>query len=565
MCRVRMDLCALAIIITVGTLAGQARGEEPDAGDRAGAERETDEIAQLREAAKNRNRRIIYNNDGDDIGFGHQSSPEDFLSKRIIPALNTQVDTVFYGTLVTTLYTFDTNVGERMDDLVDAISSENEHAVAVRHNMRMLRKAGTDNLGLVVKTCHEAGLEVFWTQRINDTHDSGPESLHLLSQWKLKHPELLMGTPEDTKKYPQSSPRYWWSTLDFEKSQVREYLLRITEDVARRYDVDGIEIDYLRYPMFFRPNLDGKPATNEQLDILTGFQRSIRQMTEREGARRGRPILIAARVPMAVVNCRNVGIDIERWLREDLLDIMTLGNGDAWPNLPAEELVKLAHRYNVRVYPCLKYSGHGPGDYRASSSPHIEPWRAAASNAYRIGADGLYFFNMFPYTPQHPLFTQLGDPGELATMDKLFAATDVTPYTHIMLMDPALRHCGLANVLPASMALPTNGAVGARPTAVTFQIGDDIPAAARQESLGSASLQIRLAPPEALDAMEVKLNGKRVTATAKDAEEGWLTFSPEPDWYRVGDNEVSFHLDETGMDAKVPVQVFEVQVEVLYK
>jgi hypothetical protein len=554
---------ASAIILSLNTGTGKGHAEKPDANAQVAQAKDTKEMAQLREAAKNRKRRIIYNNDGDDIGFGEQSSPQDFLSKRIIPALNTQVDTIFYGTMVTTLYTHDTNVGERMDDLADAINTTNEHAVSARHNMRMLREAGTDNLALVIRTGHEAGLEVFWTHRINDTHDSVLDYPHLLSQWKRNHPALLMGTPEDTRKYPQSSPKFWWSTLDFEKPQVREHLLQITEDVARRYDVDGIEIDYLRYPMFFRPNLDGNPATEEQLDILTEFQRAIRQITKREGADRGRPILIAARVPMAVAQCRNVGIDIGRWLREDLLDLMTLGNGAAWPNLPAGKLVKLGHKYNVRVYPCLKYSGFGPGDYRASSSPDIDPWRGAASIAYRIGADGLYTFNVFPYTPQHPLFMQLGDPEKLATMNKLFAATDVMPYPH-MLEDPTQRHCGLADVLPRSMVLPTSGAAGARPTAVTFQIGDDIPAVARQGSLSSAHLRVRLAPPGALNAVKIKLNGEPVTPTSKDAEEGWLTFSPELEMYRAGDNEVSFDVDEKSIDATTPVQVLSVQVAVKY-
>ena len=35
-------------------------------------------------------------------------------------------------------------------------------------------------------------------------------------------------------------PRYMWSTLDFEKPEVLDYLFRITEEVCQRYDVDGI-------------------------------------------------------------------------------------------------------------------------------------------------------------------------------------------------------------------------------------------------------------------------------------------------------------------------------------
>ena len=247
---------------------------------------------------------------------------------------------------------------------------------------------------------------------------------------------------------------------------------------------------------------------------------------------------------MSVGACRNVGIDIERWLREDLLDIMSLGNGDAWPNLPVEELVKLAHRYKVLAYPCLKYSGYGHSD--------IESWRAAASNAWRAGADGMYFFNHFPSEPS-PQFKELGDPVQLATRDKMFAAT--APH--------AQGHLRLAEVLPPSMALPAKLAAGEKPTVVTLQIGDDIPGAEEQKALASAVLNIRLSPPKSLDAVEVTLNGELLTPSQKDSEGGWLEFRPEPSWYRVGDNLVSMRL--ASGDGGSPVQTLAVECHVKYK
>jgi uncharacterized lipoprotein YddW (UPF0748 family) len=58
--------------------------------------------------------------------------------------------------------------------------------------------------------------------------------------------------------YPATDPRRWeWAALNFELPEVRTYLLRILEEVAGNYDLDGIEIDYLRAPLFFAtPTLD---------------------------------------------------------------------------------------------------------------------------------------------------------------------------------------------------------------------------------------------------------------------------------------------------------------------
>jgi len=246
---------------------------------------ESPELAARRKIMKHKTRRIIYNNDGNELFITKLSSPDEFLSRRIVPALNTQVDSIFFCTLVTTLYQHDTDVAERWDDLVDAIGSTAKYAVNARDNMRMLRAAGKDCLALVVERCHEADIEVFWTHRINDIHDCFTD--HLLSQWKRRHPELLMGKPGDNTRYPHSDPRNRWTALDFQKEEVRDYLFRITEEICQRYDIDGIEIDYFRNPCFFRPTMMFKPVTRAQTDLLTnGALR--RWLTGRERSADGR-------------------------------------------------------------------------------------------------------------------------------------------------------------------------------------------------------------------------------------------------------------------------------------
>ena len=287
--------------------------------------------------------------------FTEHATPESFLAERIVPALNTQVDSIFYCTGVTTLYDHDTDVAERSDDLHEAMEFKETPPINRHANMHMLRKAGVDSLSLVVRRVHEAGLEVFWTHRINDIHDSFTD--WLLSRWKREHPQYLMGTPDDMRRHEISHPRYMWSTLDFEKPEVLDYLYRITEEVCRRYDVDGIEIDYFRHPLFFRPNLEYQPATREQVEILTAFQRRIREMAYREGNRRGRPILVAAHVPLSVEKCLHVGIDVERWLREDLLDVLVVGSGYQPLSMPMKKIVELGHAHGVPVYPNISNSG----------------------------------------------------------------------------------------------------------------------------------------------------------------------------------------------------------------
>ena len=77
--------------------------------DGAAVGRESTEMARLRQAVKSRRRRLIYNNDGNDMSLKQHATPEEFLAQRINPALNTQVDSIFYCTGGTTHYDHETS------------------------------------------------------------------------------------------------------------------------------------------------------------------------------------------------------------------------------------------------------------------------------------------------------------------------------------------------------------------------------------------------------------------------------------------------------------------------
>jgi len=110
---------------------------------------------------------------------------------------------------------------------------------------------------------------------------------------------------------------------------VRDYIFRILEEVCQRYDVDGIELDWMRHPKFFRPTTDGNPATPEQVEMMNDLVRRIRAMTERVAEQRGRPLLVATRVTLNVEHSLDLGLDLKTWLEEDLVDIVTVGGGYA--------------------------------------------------------------------------------------------------------------------------------------------------------------------------------------------------------------------------------------------
>ena len=52
--------------------------------------------------------------------------------------------------------------------------------------------------------------------------------------------------------------------MDYGRPEVREKVYRILADVAGRYDVDGIEMDFFRHPVLFAAQMVGKPVTQAQ-------------------------------------------------------------------------------------------------------------------------------------------------------------------------------------------------------------------------------------------------------------------------------------------------------------
>jgi len=501
-----------------------------------------------RKAAQWRRRRIIFNNDGDDVWAPNPATPKAFLDSRTTPLLESQMDSIFFCTGRTTTLWHDTKVGYFLD---------------MGAAKRFITKNGRDCLQIQIDFCRKNGIEIFWAMRMNDIHDSyrdapalasKKDALKLFSSYKRDHPEYLMGKPSDAGKYPIQSMRILWSALNYGLPEVREHIFQIIQEVCQRYDVDGIELDFERSPIFFRPTLDMLPVEQKHLDMMTDLVHRIREMTVKLGLKRGRPFLVAARVPLTVDRSRFLGLDVERWLKEDLIDIIIDGEGYLPMSMPAREMVQLGHQYDVPVYPCITNcamykngfwgGGRGPDLLNFSS---LEAWRGAAMNIWNCGADGVYLFNCFE--PKSQIWRELGNPDALAKMDKMYAVDYLD-------MNRALGE--------AKASLPTEGFLPvtlkqAESVSVELPVGEDIQSA----NLAELKLYLHLNQPAGKDGVTVKLNG----AALKDPKlaEGWLEFPLNAKQIRRGDNKIELILNEQRTSTQPSPLLDGAQLLVRYK
>ncbi len=359
-------------------------------------------LREQRQKAKHRTRRIIMNNDGNDfemLGPENLEHVEKFLEKRTAPLIHSHVDSIFYCTGVFNMYTHPVEGGE------------SRHSNWINPKMMAtLKERNIDSLKMMIDFCRQHDKEIFWSMRMNDTHDSlRPECF---AQWKKDNPHYLVGKKEDRYKKMKYGGRRW-SSLDYNHPQVRDKVYHILADICHRYDVDGIELDFFRHPVIFKEQMVGQDITQAQRDIFTELMRRIRRMTEEEGLRKGKPILIAIRIPDSMDYCRALGLDAPQWLEENLVDIVI--GSDYFKLEPWENLVALGRQYHVPVYACIEERRIAPEWGGAEDLTSVTLWRGEAYNAWKAGVNGIYTFNRFD--PHDKIFYEIGDPKMLETLE----------------------------------------------------------------------------------------------------------------------------------------------------
>lgn len=283
-------------------------------------------------------------------------------------------------------------------------------------NYRAFVEQGHDAVGIAVERAAQQGMEVFISFRMNEVHgvdtpDAFPYQLILSRFWR-EHPEYWIGQPGDplSKLHqdilgPRTSPvvgRWLPGGLDFAHQQVRQRRLDQIREVCERYEVDGLDLDFQRFPMFFKY---GEEETN--LSVMTDFVRQVREMTLAIGEQRGRPMKLAARIMARPEQNEAVGLDPFRWAEEGLVDF----------------LIASHYLRNDFPLPISQYREKLPENLPLYASIEVEPeaetYRRIARQLYADGADGLLMFNYFTCreSGREPDFELLKELGAANTIE----------------------------------------------------------------------------------------------------------------------------------------------------
>ena len=453
------------------------------------------ETKRARVEAAQRPRRVIFNDDTHELALEDANTPEGFLAHRIAPLAETQVGTISWSVLCGQFDApaYDSKVQPIYGDAQDAPV---KYWHRVTENVKTLAREYCCPLHLVCAFAHKHDMEAFASVRMNDVHDSFMDA-NAMTVWKRTHPEFMVDTRGTLPNF-----ELYTTAQDFSHEAVRQRKLEIIEEICQRYDVDGFELDYIRHPVLFSRRMHGEPCTVDEINTITSMMGEIRSLTDAAAKRRGRPLLIAVRVPDTSTTSLDNGLDVSAWLGQDLIDILIIGGGYAPWSLPVETWVEAARPHGVPVYPCVNMG--------KESLPLV---RGLASNWYRAGVDGLYFWNLgtpFEFMTgdelvetRHRCYAcvhEVGDANMLVGKEKLFSVDSATGG-----ILPYYAHLSAPRPLPLESkhgALRT-GVIGRLPLIV----GDDV----KSDPPTKATLTVEFDDASWKEALLVRLNGEELT------------------------------------------------------
>jgi hypothetical protein len=358
--------------------------------------------------------RVIYNNDGGDlitkgdIPKWLRDAPEDsdprkeLLRRRTGGVLSSGITTISYCT------------GWAFGNLLhDSKLANNVVAMHKSSSVRTrLAEENTDSLHVMADFCTENDIELWWSMRMNDTHDAANPDL--FSDFKRKHPKLMLGTATSHPKYGK------WTAVDYAAPEIRNFAKSVIKEVVENYDVKGVELDFFRHPIFFRTTAAGLPASQEEVEMMTKFIAEAHEVSHQAGIKKnkgGKPILLGMRVPDSIEYCRYLGLDLEKILGDKLVDFVIFGGYFRLSNWSYS--AELARRHGIPSYASLdtptvqvpvepvtqepsldnRYGWiNGTKDYRRPTilrRVDIESYRGRVLSALVQGQNGVSFFNLF--------------------------------------------------------------------------------------------------------------------------------------------------------------------------
>ncbi|MFH1008254.1 MAG: hypothetical protein V1800_12265 [Candidatus Latescibacterota bacterium] len=506
--------------------------------------------------------RILYYDDSSELFMcGPGDMQKETLERWVDQLAGTQVDALSWIAGIPDVCYFDTRKGEVFGSGHESLNaSESTWSWQVSENVHALIRAGDDPMRVISERCHHHGIDFLAVFRMNDEHAIAQDDDALSSRFLLDHLDWRVPGRR--------------GALDYSIKEVRDHRFAIIQEAAEGYEIEGIELDWMRWGVMFP-----KGEEREKSPILTEFVRRIRKMLDRVAREKGKDrLLLGTRVAPTVAATEEMGIDLEAWLSEGLLDYLIPSDFYYTDfNMPVETFKELTQGTRCKLYPSV-HPMRSSDDTRPLTEAHL---RAAANNYYAGGADGISMYNFFV--------------GQLALPDSYMPSALIRDSWHIAMN--AIQEIGDRDLVMGkdrhyqyypmwAKTWPLGGGPGSRCDSTRlsrtelgkregfrFRIMEDL-----TDPDLSAQLRFKVINMTMADVLEVDLNGtpiemERFVRTHWGRGRSYGTERSLFPWFqfdlpltappaRTGDNEIGFRLIETAPRISFGMWVEEVAVKV---
>ena len=343
---------------------------------------------------------VVFNEDGD-FAF---LSPDPIKAKQLL-----ELNVAAHAALGINTYTFSIGAGSDVLYYNTKVASpygwrqtsyelkDSNWAARIR-SARSCIAAGMNAVMVAGLEAKRNGMRFIPNLRMNDSHFmTDPYNYPLTGKfWMENGEQLRLG------KSPLAFSKDYGNLFDYSHKEVRDFRFAVFEEAILLHQdiIDGFELDFNRVQVFFP-----REKNEEGTKLMTALLRKMRNRLNLLAKQKGRPMHLFVRVPPSTAACNLAGLDIQTWIKEGLVDLvtpsqlMTLAH-----DMPIQDMIELGKQHGVQVYPSLfprtsfrkallpTANGYGM-DLPYGRIANLAELLGAAANYRMMGAQGFYLFN----------------------------------------------------------------------------------------------------------------------------------------------------------------------------
>ena len=274
------------------------------------------------------------------------------------------------------------------EDFDAKMNKKSENGIQVDYSDRddfstasvLWNKWGIDPYRVWIERTREKGMNPWLSFRMNDCHCPYDETSWIRDEvfYEARENGEMLG-----EEYG-----YYKNCYNFRFEKYRNKLLSYIKEQLGRYDVYGVELDFMRDATCFRYLHDDM---DECRGIMNGYMAEIKAAVSDAEASRGHSIKILVRLPRGRKQSFDMGFDAAFWADAGLVDIIvpTSRWGSSDSGISVDDWKETGAEITVGIETLVD------GSVSPMKVMNTETARGQAASYLAAGSDGIYFYNYF--------------------------------------------------------------------------------------------------------------------------------------------------------------------------